>query len=274
MVRTTPLTDPPGVRCRPDRPTGTGVLVLAGSSGRIEAGRAGLLADAGLLAESIGWFGGPGQQPGPWEVPLELFLGRVAALRADCDRVVILGTSFGAEAALLAAAHGTAAARVDAVIAIAPTDVVWAGIRPDGRQTSHWTLGGDALPYLGFDPDWTPDAEPPAYRGLYQRSWASASAEHRAAAAIPVERIRELTLVCGGDDQVWPSPTQAGRIVARRSVHGLRTGLLTEPDAGHRVVLPGERPAPGGVRMRRGGHPEADRRLGERVWTVLTGLPR
>lgn len=51
------------------------------------------------------WFGGPGQQGGPWEIPMELFIDRVAGLARDCERVLVLGTSFGAEAALLVTAR-------------------------------------------------------------------------------------------------------------------------------------------------------------------------
>jgi hypothetical protein len=41
---------------------------------------------------------------------------------------------------------------------------------------------------------------------------------------------------------------------------------VTHPDAGHRVVLPGEQPATGGQRMARGGNDAADRELGELAW--------
>ena len=97
---------------------GVGALVLAGSSGRIDSGRASLLAQHGVLAESVQWFGGPGQHDGPWEIPLEFFLDRVDALAAECDRVLVLGTSFGAEAALLV---GALSSKVAAVVAFAPS---------------------------------------------------------------------------------------------------------------------------------------------------------
>ncbi len=80
-VREEPTTEIEGVRCVPATPTGTGALVLGGSSGRIDAPRARLLADEGVLADSVRWFGGPGQHDGPWEIPLETFLDRVAGLR-------------------------------------------------------------------------------------------------------------------------------------------------------------------------------------------------
>ncbi len=265
---TTELTDPTGVRCTPDVPGGTGVLVLGGSSGRVEAARCTLLAEHGLLAESIRWFGGPGQNPGPWEIPIELFQSRVESLRAECDRIAIMGTSYGAEAALLTAA---VTPTVDAVIAFAPTDVVWAGIR-EGGQTSHWTLGGEPVPFIPYVDDWTPDSEPPAYRGLYAESWERAAPEVRDAATIPVERIPTVLVVAGGDDQVWPGAEHARRIERRRAGSRMETLIILEDLAGHRVVLPGEDPVSGGQNMVRGGTPEADARLGELAWPVILDL--
>ncbi|MFB7798883.1 acyl-CoA thioester hydrolase/BAAT C-terminal domain-containing protein [Isoptericola sp. NPDC056134] len=209
--------DPEGVRVLPRRPVGTGALVLAGSSGRVDEGRARLLAGRGVLAESVRWFGGPGQPAGPWDVPVETFVRRVEALAAECDRVVLVGTSFGAEAALVTGAL------VD---------------------------------------------DPPAFRDLYLRS-READAARTTAAGIAVERIAEVVLVAGGDDQVWPAVRHAEEIVRRREAHGLATTLVTDPEAGHRATLPGEPRVSAGMAMRRGGSEAADRRLGEAAWAAL-----
>jgi hypothetical protein len=67
---------------------GTGVLVLSGSSGRVERERARLLASAGVTAAlTYRWFGGDGQPAGIWEYPLESFAPAVASLAERCDRV-------------------------------------------------------------------------------------------------------------------------------------------------------------------------------------------
>ena len=234
----------------------------------MDSDRARVLAEAGVLAESIRWFGGPGQHEGPWEIQLEVFLDRVAQLRTVCDRVIVLGTSFGAEAALLT---GALSDQVDAVVAFAPSDVVWAGITKDGRVTSHWTYQGTPLPYLPFADDWVAEDDPPAYVGLYRRSW-TRYARNIPAATIPVERIRQLILVAGGDDQVWPAVEQARRIEARRFDHDLPTTIITDPAAGHRTILPGEPVTAGGIHMQRGGEESADRRLGVRAWQRITQL--
>lgn len=254
-----------GVRFLPSEPSGTAVLVLAGSSGRVDRDRARVLAEHGVLAESIRWFGGPGQQPGPWEVPIELMTGRAATLAAEADRVVVLGTSFGSEAALLA---GSLSPHVRAVVAFAPSDVVWAGITEDGRSTSHWTRGGRPLPYVPLLDDWEQDEEPPAFRSLYEVSRLRFPDRARAA-RIAVERIPEVVLVAGGDDQVWPSVVHAEAIAAARSRRGLATSLVVDPEAGHRTILPGESVVEGGMPMRRGGSTEADRRLGKSAWDAI-----
>ncbi len=267
-MREFPLRDIEGVRLVPDNQTGTGALVLAGSSGRVDADRARLLAGQGVIAESIRWFGGPGQHEGPWEVPVETFLSRVDGLARDCDRVLLLGTSFGAEAALLA---GSLSERVDAVVAFAPSDVVWAGVTSEGRMTSHWSVGGAPTPYVPFVDDWEADTDPPAFRGQYLAS-RERFPERVRDAAIAVERIRLVLLAAGADDRVWPSTLHAEAIRARRAEHGLDTVVITDDEAGHRTVLPGEPVATGGIRMQRGGTETADRRLGERVWKRLLGF--
>lgn len=267
-MRRAEFTEPNGVRWTPDQHQGNGALVLGGSSGRIDEERARVFAEHGCIAESVQWFGGPGQNPGPWEIPLETFQERIAGLARDCDRVYVAGVSFGAEAALATAARTP---RVDGVFAFAPSDVVWAGVTPDGRQVSHWTLGGDPLPFVPFDATWVPDTEPPSFRGLYLQS-REAEPARAEAAAIPAERIPVVVTVAGGDDQVWPSVLHAENIRRRRSAHGLDTTVVTDPEAGHRAVLPGEPVVSGGQYMNRGGSAEADRRLGSAAWTEIRAL--
>lgn len=262
------LTVPEGVRFRPATHCGTGVLVLGGSSGRVDAARARLLAQLGALAESIRWFGGRGQQPAPFDVPLETFQQRVELLARDCDRIVVVGTSFGAEAALVTA---SVTPRVDAVAAFAPSDVVWAGVTPEGQQTSHWTWGGEPLAYVPFDEAAAPTGDPPSFVPVYTQS-RTARPEAVARAAIAVERIPEVLCVAGGDDQVWPSVVHTEAIRARRAAAGRPTTVVVEPHAGHRAVLPGEPVVTAGQRMARGGTPDADRRLGSAAWSALRAL--
>jgi len=85
-----------------------------------------------------------------------------------------------------------------------------------------------------------------------------------------VERIREVPLVAGGDDNVWPATEFAERIVASRGAR--ETRVVTLPAAGHRVVLPGEQPKTAGQRMARGRTDAADRELAwPEILRVLAG---
>nr|WP_246211441.1 acyl-CoA thioester hydrolase/BAAT C-terminal domain-containing protein [Phytoactinopolyspora alkaliphila] len=222
---------------------------------------------------SIQWFGGEGQPPGICEVPLETFGAALDRLGELCSRLVLIGTSKGAEAALLLAAVD---ARVDAVVAFAPSHVVWFNSGPgrDGKlrpARSSWTRDGEPLPFVPPDDDARSIlGDPPAFRGVYHQSLAT-SAGHVPAATIPVERIAgDVVLVAGEDDQVWDSAAFARAIADRRERHGLHTTLVTHPEAGHRAVLPGEPTPTGGTRMLRGGNPEADAALGRLAWWELT----
>ena len=108
---------------KPAEPTGWGVVVLAGSSGRVEVARAKLFAGLGAVCIALRWFGGEGQAPGICEVPLEVFTRATDRLIEEgCERVAYVGTSKGAEAALLIATDDP---RVRVVAAISPSSVVW-----------------------------------------------------------------------------------------------------------------------------------------------------
>jgi len=251
---------------------GTGVLVLSGSSGRVERERARLLASAGVTAAlTYRWFGGEGQPAGIWEHPLETFAPAVAALAERCDRVVLMGVSKSAEAFLLYAGEDPA---VDAVVALAPSHVAWANVGPgpDGElrpQHSSWSRGGEPVPFVPYDDDAEPIGDPPAYAPVYVQSLRT-HAERVAAATIRVERFfGDVLLVAGGDDQVWPSVTFARAVESRRRALDLPTTVVTHDGAGHRVVLPGETVATSGQRMARGGTEEADRALGELAWPQI-----
>lgn len=249
-------------------PSGTpraAVLVLSGSSGRVERDRVDSFAQHGAAALSFRWFGGDAQPPGLCEVPLETFGPALDELAGASENLIVVGASKGAEAALLLAVGDP---RIRTVVALAPTSVVWESITLPGR--SSWTRGGAALPFVRYDPTWATDDPSPAFRGLYERSLLRADPSTR----IPVEQIRaDVVVAAGGDDQVWPSATFARAIERTRTAHGLATTVLVEPAAGHRVLFPGEARPAGGRAMRRGGTPEADARLGARVWhEVLTRL--
>jgi len=254
---------------RPRNGAATGVLVLAGSSGRLDSGRAELLASAGVTALALRWFGGVGQPTVACEVALETFVSALDILALECDRLAIIGLSYGAEAALLTAVRDP---RVAATVALAPTDVAWEGqhLRAADPRRSKWTWRGEPVPFVPLDRTWVPDDPCPAFIGHYERSRQLAGPAAVEAARIPVEQIHgDLLLVAGGDDQVWPSLAAARTIVARRAAEGLPTVLIEDPYAGHPVLLPGE--VADGLRRsyRVGGDQGSAARLGAQAWPVI-----
>ncbi|TPL94170.1 acyl-CoA thioester hydrolase/BAAT C-terminal domain-containing protein [Mesorhizobium sp. B2-3-12] len=254
----------------------TGVVVLSGSSGRVDISRARLFASEGVSVLALQWFGGEGQVPGICEIPLETFFaatGRLVGL--GCRRIVYVGTSKGAEASLLAAAQDP---RIDAVVAISPTSVVWGNIGPgrDGvswPERSSWTVDGRPLPFVPTDPDWKASHVDGlvSYRGLFEHCLTRFRQEADKA-AIPVEALSgEIVLVAGGGDTLWPSLEFATSIVRRRQDAGKATRLVSAPDAGHRILLPGET-TPRSSSHAHGGNDRADAALGQEAWRYIRNL--
>lgn len=246
----------------------TGLIVLSGSSGRVEHERAALFAAQGIAARPLRWFGGPGQPPGICEVSLETFTVAVDELVSQgVQRIGVLGVSKGAEAALVTAVRDP---RIDVVVAISPTAYVWSNVGDgfDGRNRpfrSSWTWQNQPLPFVPMDESWNGGPEPVALRGWYEVSERTYAAL-LPAASIAVETMRaDLVLVAGGDDQMWPSLPYATRLAERRP----SATLITHPQAGHRPRFPGEAPAASSARFRYGGTPIADALLGAQAWPVI-----
>ena len=273
-MRETTLTGPEGVLLEPEG-AATGVLVLSGSSGRIETDRCRMLASHGVAAASIRYFGGPGQPDEARLMPLETFDDVLTELHSRYERLVVLGTSWGAQAALLL---GTLHPEIDAVVGISPTYVSWAGLGDERPQRSSWTLRGEPVPFVPFDDEAIEEAvkeagdELPSFCEAYL-SALEKYADRVPAATIPVERIAgEVVLVAGGADALWPSVLFAEAVRRRRTAHDLETIVVSHPDAGHRVVLPGEPVLPLSRRIAWGGSEEADRELGLRAWPEIAAI--
>lgn len=259
-----------GVLFTPRQPHDLGLLVLHGSSGKADTERAELFARTGASALALRWFGGLGQSPGICEIPLEHFSAAIdVLLDRGCKRVAVLGTSKGAEAALLLAVHDP---RITAVVATSPTSVVWSNVGPglDGEGwplRSSWTLGGKSLPFVALDPYWRRESRDGlvAYRSWHEKSLRRFAAE-AIEAAIPIERSRaEILLVAGGDDALWPSDYFALALADRAAAAGKSVGLQVDPKAGHRILFPGETKARSTLHAH-GGNDDADKELGARAW--------
>lgn len=223
-----------GVYYPPAKPGGPLVMVLGGSEGGFlgSGAMAKALSDEGFGALALAYFKAPGLPDTLEDIPLETFTRGLDFLGARAEtrrrRVVILGVSKGAEAALLVASRD---ARACAVLAGVPSSVAWQGINmTDFRsRKASWTWGGEPVAFTPYDFSGMARG---GLRGMYDASLAKAPAE----AAIPVEKIGgPILLVSGGKDALWPSTPMAEAIIARLDGAKFRYAHahLAYPDAGH-----------------------------------------
>src|SRR5205814_4213692 len=91
-------TDLQGSILKPAEQTGWSVVLLAGSSGRVDVARAKLFSARGHII-ALRYFGGERQRSVICEVPLDVFTRATDRLVEEgCERVVYIGTWKGAEA--------------------------------------------------------------------------------------------------------------------------------------------------------------------------------
>jgi pimeloyl-ACP methyl ester carboxylesterase len=226
------------------------VIALSGSGGGLShRPTAVAIAQAGFPALALAYFGHANLPRRLANIPLEYFARVVEWIRAQpalADaQLVVMGTSRGAELALqLASMYETFAA----CIATSPSSVRWGGV---GQDVPAWIFGGEPLPRMQH----RPDAPAPrdiewegqryhVHRDGFLHDLADAAAAE--AAAIAVERIAGHVLLFAGEaDDLWPSALFAERIVTRMrqrvgSEHTVT--VVTYPDVGHVIPLPGEPP--------------------------------
>jgi len=156
---------------------------------------------------------------------------------ADVRRLGLMGTSKGAEFALLAAVRFP---WIKAVAAVVPSDVVWegwSGIGVTNMPSFAWK--GEPYAFIrykefaeefqGFQTGKDVHIRRPQDKGR-----AASTTEQIAAARIPVESIKApVWLLGGGDDQIWASGEMAANIKRSRDAAGLTTVALVYPEAGH-----------------------------------------
>lgn len=193
----------------------------------------------------------------------------------DASRIGVVGTSKGAEFALLA---GTRMPWIRAIAAIVPSDVVWEGWGEGTTpgQVSSFAWQGRPLPfvpYKGMAEEFAKFATGgPVRLRLPQDAGRAAHPERVEAARIRVEDIEAPVLVAGGhDDQVWDSGGMAEAIAKRRAAAGRETVALVFPDAGHFLGSHGWGPTTGyndGPSLS-GGAPAANARAQAQVWKGL-----
>lgn len=223
-----------------DEGRSSGVLVLGGSEGGFPKDVAGLLAEEGFTCLALAYFGAAGLPRRLVEIPLEYIETALAWLGehplVGNSRLGVLGSSKGAELALLAAASFPDA--FSAVVADSPSSVVFAGIdrAGDGCNRSSWSHRGRPVAFVPYPPGVRPSLGPrglslePIYRTALE------DADAVAAAAIPIERIRAPILLISGDkDRMWPASQMATALKGRLAEVGRADQVvhLRYPNAGH-----------------------------------------
>jgi dienelactone hydrolase len=273
-VRASPVHDPDGLEGTLFMPVGSnrkaGIVVLGGSEGgNSEAHLAAQLASHGYATLSVAYFGVDSLPSELDEIPLEYFEKAITRLRktagVDSTLIGLLGTSKGAEAALLVAARDS---RIRVVVAFAPSSVVWSCLCSEESHSS-WSLSGKPLPAVPPLTRTLSGSVPP-YRPVIDYLY---RLQHLSSAEtiLPVERIRAPVLLVAGDaDQLWPSGVMAKEIRARLTGAG-RSGdtVLIYPDAGHLIgksYLPAGSTRIAGGHIETGGTPRANAEAQAAAW--------
>lgn len=225
-----------------------GVVLLHGSGGNPPTATARLLSSHGFVTLALRYFGPPDTLPDVLSaVPVEYVQRAIDRLlahpRVAGPGVGLWGVSKGAELAAVVASHDQ---RVDTVVGLSPSSLVWEGFDAEGYPTgtSSWTRGGEPVPYLSY-PDYEtvpPGSDPFDHpRSFYEYSQLQAAPSEVAAAAIPVERIEgDVLLFSGTDDRLWHSTSMAESAIARLDAHDhpYRSDHRAFEGAGHAFQLP------------------------------------
>jgi dienelactone hydrolase len=227
-----------------------GIILLGGSDGEPMKERSALLAAQGYAVLNLFYFGYGSLPKAFAQVPVEYLTNAVSWLQAqgrvDAARIGVIGYSRGTEAAFLMA---TLRPDVGAVIAVAPSSVVWPGPGASGYFHSAWSLDGKELPYV-------PVKFSKGFGAFLKEVTGGTQIEHRPlfedalknklaveSATIRVENIHgAVLLISGKDDRVWPSASMADRIIAslREHRHAFTCRHLTYDNAGHSFGLPNQ----------------------------------
>jgi|JI9StandDraft_2_1071091.scaffolds.fasta_scaffold02609_7 dienelactone hydrolase/uncharacterized protein (DUF2141 family) len=248
------------------------LLVLGGSEGGLSAssGVGVSFAKQGYAVLALAYFMEDGLPQSLENIPLEYFDKAIDWLKrqpgVDADAIGVIGGSRGSEAALLLASRNTS---IKAVMAFAPSGVVWQGLNFANPMNMGpaWTVDGKALPFV--TPDGMKYRPGAAMKPMFDAALAT---ETRKDVDIPVERIKApILLISGKEDALWPSFDMGEAITKRLAAANFAYPVqhLAYDGAGHMVFM-GDPTAASAQSMSRtppnammGGTPEA----GLAAWT-------
>ncbi|OGT31093.1 MAG: hypothetical protein A3E87_04220 [Gammaproteobacteria bacterium RIFCSPHIGHO2_12_FULL_35_23] len=238
------------------------IAIIPGSRGvSVVEPMAALLAEQGYIVKVIAY---PNQHEGEiYELPIEGFKRSILWLSEHpqvlANKIMAIGISKGAEALLTTLAYFPEL-KLEKVIAISPSSVVWQGLgkgRP--KFCSSWSLFNEPVAYL-------PMHQKTAFRSVliskllsklaidkifpsfsavkFVKTYRKAFKNKRAAeeAAIPIEKIRApLLLISGAEDKLWPASMMCEQIKTRLKAKQFNYPIehINYFQAGHVFMFPG-----------------------------------
>jgi acetyl esterase/lipase len=199
------------------------VVVLGGSEGGFithhsKIGEA-ILANGYSMA-SIAYHGSQGTPPKLKEVAIEPIIRRIKSLstaeNGEKRCVAVVGSSKGAELALLIAANANIA---DTFVAVAPSNVIWQASEVSLLSRSSWTYNGNPLPFVKYP--WFSKGTltfltegVTKARGIHEAGLRRFDSKEQA--QIPVEKISvPVLLQTAKQDNLWPSHEMSLAILER-----------------------------------------------------------
>jgi dienelactone hydrolase len=241
-----------------DDKTYPGVIVLGGSGGGFgwSGEMAARLAHCRFAALALAYFRHDGLPKALVNIPLEYFETAVDWIsrqeRITTMKLAVVGGSRGGELALLLASR---IPRIKAVVAYAPSSVVWGadgGVTSIGRAA--WSYRGRPLPYMkmGLSKRTLIEYAKMVVCFFSRRPYrltplCLTALENKPSVeqvTIPVEKIQgPILLISGEDDQLWPAAFMCEKIVARLKAFGSAGGgfpckHVKYEGAGHAISLP------------------------------------
>lgn len=218
------------------------VIILGGPEGGIqgatETGKK--LAEHGIAALAVGYFGMPELPATLNNIPLEYFNAAIKYIdtstqltRNQCNQIPVIGSSRGAELALLL---GTNNKHFAPIIAISPSSHSWGAL--GDKDAAAWTVNNQPVPFVPRHSN--PDYSVSQFVGIdyFRQELKHPDAKN---AVIESSKINgQVLLIAGDDDRLWPSAEMAENIYAQFANRGLEQQVekLIFPDAGH-VIAPG-----------------------------------
>lgn len=217
---------------------GSTIIIFGGSEGGSDFGDkwALKLNKMGYNILSMAYFGN-GDLPKQLElIPLEYLDKAIEWLDSIHNKsdykYGLIGVSKGAELALIQASRLD---KFNAVVALAPSSVIWQSINRENYMSkqSSWTLEGKPLPFL-------PYCYTKGYQNIFN-FYDCALDSINENAKIKVNNIKApLLLISGGNDKLWPSERMANMIIEELTSVAYPYEFIhkNHPSAGHWLFAP------------------------------------